>query len=109
MLRMNLDSTFHFNTTTFTRLLYSLIIVVVVLVALVSEFFIFSQAVRTAPNKEWTRDANIIVIGAAYVLIVCLSSTSTKTAQRGVENTTSFSDSSLSRSHFASNGGCRCA
>lgn len=60
----------HFNPTTFSRLLFLLIIVATGLVALVSDILIFSQAVRTAPNKDWTRNGNVIVIGAAYVLVV---------------------------------------
>lgn len=53
----------HFNPTTF-------IVVTIGLVALVSDTFIFSQVVRTAPNKDWTLKGNGIVIGAAYVLDV---------------------------------------
>lgn len=38
--------------------------------SLSSDTFIFSQVVRTAPNKDWTLKDNGIVIGAAYVLDV---------------------------------------
>lgn len=86
----------HFNTTIFTRFLY---LFTVAVTGLVSDIFIFSQGVRTAPTKDWTRNGNVIVIGAAYVLIIrslhidCV---------QGCLCTTWDSSSS------ASNVGCRC-
>lgn len=70
MPRIHLSRTLHFNTTTFTRFLYFLIVVLIALIAFVSLIFVFSQAVRTAPNRDWARNVNVIVIGAAYVLVV---------------------------------------
>ena len=47
------------------------------LVVLVLTFFIglscaslLSQAVRTSPSRNWTRNFNAVVIGAAYAIVV---------------------------------------
>jgi hypothetical protein len=32
--------------------------------------FLLSQAVRTAPNRNWTRNFNAVVIGATYAIAV---------------------------------------
>lgn len=58
------------NTSTFTHFLYLLIVGITVRVALVSDIFIISQAVHRAPSKDWKRNGNAIVIGAAYVQAV---------------------------------------
>ncbi|EKM60984.1 uncharacterized protein PHACADRAFT_110950 [Phanerochaete carnosa HHB-10118-sp] len=34
---------------------------------------LLSQAVRTAPNKNWTRNFNAVVIGAAYAIVFAVS------------------------------------
>lgn len=70
MLRMQLYHTLHLNTLTFTHFLYLLIVGITVRVALVSDIFIISQAVHSAPSKDWKRNGNVIVIGAAYVQAV---------------------------------------
>ena len=48
----------------------------VVLVLLLTFFiglscaFLLSQAVRTSPSRNWTRNFNAVVIGAAYAIVV---------------------------------------
>lgn len=45
------------------------LVVIIGLVVVVSDIFNLSQAVRTAPNENWTRNGNIISISAAYILV----------------------------------------
>lgn len=70
MLRLMLYHTLHLNTSTFTHFLYLLIVGIIVRVALVSDIFIILQAVHRARSKDWKRNGNAIVIGAAYVQAV---------------------------------------
>ena len=60
-----------FNEAALPHFLYLFIVLLVALLSLVSVVFLLSQAVRTAPNRNWTKNVNVIVIGAAYVLVVC--------------------------------------
>lgn len=32
---------------------------------------LLSQAVRTSPNRNWTKNFNAVVVGAAYAIVVC--------------------------------------
>jgi hypothetical protein len=51
----------------FTRFL--LLVFIICLVG-VSGIFLLSQAVRTTPDREWTRNGNAFVIGASYAAVV---------------------------------------
>ena len=56
--------------TTANRLSYFLLILLTGFLALASCVFLLSQAVRTAPNRDWRNNFNALVIGAMYILIV---------------------------------------
>lgn len=71
---MKLKDTLHFNAMKFTQFFYLLIVIIIALVALVSDIVILSQAVRSAPNKDWTRNGNVFAIGVLVVspLLHCI-------------------------------------
>lgn len=62
-----------FNAAAAARLVYLALVIVTGLLLFVSCVFLLSQAVRTAPNKNWTRNVNAVVIGGAYILVVGLT------------------------------------
>ncbi len=64
----------HFRPPHLTRLLYLLVVIALSLLLLLSCVFLLSQAVRTSPSRNWTRNFNALVIGAAYTFVVCLLS-----------------------------------
>lgn len=64
---------FHLNATTFARLTYFIIVIIIALLLLISCIFLLSQAVRTAPNRNWAHNFNALIIGAAYVLVLVAS------------------------------------
>ncbi len=52
------------------RVLYLLLITLSVVVIGLSCLLLLSQAVRNAPNRDWTSNINALVVGATYILIV---------------------------------------
>ena len=65
LMRFNLDAY------KLSHLLYLSIVLLIAFLLLISGVFLLSQAVRTSPNRAWSRNVNALVIGASYVLVVC--------------------------------------
>jgi len=63
----------HFRPPHLTRLLYLLVVIALSLLLLLSCVFLLSQAVRTSPSRNWTRNFNALVIGAAYTFVFVIS------------------------------------
>ncbi|KLO20156.1 hypothetical protein SCHPADRAFT_32406 [Schizopora paradoxa] len=56
-----------------TRVLYLLLVIVLSLLLLLSCVLLLSQAVRSSPNRNWTRNFNALVIGASYAFVFAIS------------------------------------
>ncbi|KAI5114588.1 hypothetical protein M0805_006218, partial [Coniferiporia weirii] len=57
----------------FSRLTYLIVVLITAFLLLVSCFFLLSQAVRTSPTRTLVRNANAVVIGGAYILVLVFS------------------------------------
>lgn len=70
--QLNLHGLMHLplSASAFSRITYFIIVLAIAFLLFVANFFILSQAVRTANNREWAHNANALVIGAAYVAVV---------------------------------------
>jgi len=55
---------------TLSGVVYFLLLLATICVTLLSSFFLLSQAVRTSPSQTFKDNANAVVIGAAYALVV---------------------------------------
>jgi hypothetical protein len=53
-----------------SKLTYIPLLVLIVCLIGVSGVFLLSQAVRTAPDRQWTQNGNVFVIGASYLALV---------------------------------------
>ena len=62
---------FVLNTNVLSRVYYIFLLLVIVLIAGLSCVALLSQAVRTAPTQDWSRNFNALVIGVTYSLAVC--------------------------------------
>ncbi|KAK2461777.1 hypothetical protein APHAL10511_006240 [Amanita phalloides] len=60
---------------TMSNVSYALLVLTITTAAALSCTAILSQAVRTAPNRSWSRNLNAVVIGAAYVVVLVVSLT----------------------------------
>lgn len=52
------------------RLSYLTLATLLGVLLLTSSVFLLSQAVRTSPNRNWSKNINALIIGAAYVAVV---------------------------------------
>ncbi|KIP12020.1 hypothetical protein PHLGIDRAFT_82623 [Phlebiopsis gigantea 11061_1 CR5-6] len=58
---------------TLAGIAYLLLVLLLVLFVGLSCAGLLSQAVRTSPDRNWTRNFNALIIGAAYALVLALS------------------------------------
>ncbi|KDQ63811.1 hypothetical protein JAAARDRAFT_29858 [Jaapia argillacea MUCL 33604] len=59
--------------TTISEACYLLVVLITACVLAVSCIAILSQAVRNAPNRSWVENANAVVVGGSYVVVLVVS------------------------------------
>ncbi|GBE78260.1 hypothetical protein BKA93DRAFT_737475 [Sparassis latifolia] len=58
---------------TLSGISYVLLVLVTAFFAALSCALLFSQAVRTSPHRSWEQNWNVVIIGAAYVVVFLVS------------------------------------
>jgi len=56
---------------TISEATYAFFVLIIAVACILTCAALISQAVRTAPNKSWTKNFNALIIGAAYLVLVC--------------------------------------